>query len=279
MPDLISVFARWWKFILGLSLLAVVIALLTSLLSPKKYLSVATALPANSLMADKARVFNSNIEALYSDFGTSDELDKLEGTAALDTLFIATAKEFDLAQHYEIKSSDEALYKAVIKLKKNSHIARSGYGELKIKVWDEDRNLAAALANDLLQKIQELHQHLQNENNKLTLKKLREDYFSKQKEYKDIVDTLDQAPSREADIFGTQRNALLNQLQDYKKIIGEYELAISYNPPVLLTVEPARASIWSDKPKTLKIVLFTLAAAFACSFLLAVFLESRKTAM
>jgi LPS O-antigen subunit length determinant protein (WzzB/FepE family) len=72
MPDLISVFARWWKFILGLSLLAVVIALLASLLSPKKYLSVATALPANSLMADKARVFNSNIEALYSDFGTPD---------------------------------------------------------------------------------------------------------------------------------------------------------------------------------------------------------------
>jgi hypothetical protein len=279
MPDLISVFARWWKFILGLSLLAVIIALLASLLSPQKYLSVATALPANSLMADKARVFNSNIEALYSDFGTPDELDKLEGTAALDTLFIAAAKEFDLVQHYKIRPSDEALYKAVLKLKKNSRIARSGYSELKIKVWDEDRNLAAALANSLLQKIQELHQHLQNENNRLTLKKLKEDYFSKQKEYKDIVDTLDQASGREADILGTQRNALLNQLQDYKKILGEYELAVSSNPPVLLTVEPARPSIWPDKPKTVQIVLFTLAVALACTFLLAVFLESRKTVM
>ena len=100
MPDLISVFSRWWKFILGLSLVAVLIALIFSLLSPKKYLSIATALPANSLLTDKARIFNANIEALYAETGTPDELDRLEGTAALDTLFIATAKEFGLAQHY-----------------------------------------------------------------------------------------------------------------------------------------------------------------------------------
>lgn len=278
MPDLISVLSRWWKFIFGLTLLAVVMALVASLLSPKKYLSTATALPANSLMTDKARIFNTQIEALYSDLGTPDELDKLEGTAVLDTLFIASARDFNLAAHYDIKASDEAIYKAALKLKKNSHISRSGYGELKIKVWDEDRNLAAALANSLLDKIQELHRHLQNENNQLTLKRIREAYLAKQTEFGQISDTLEQSTGRKAEILGTQRSALLSQLQDYKKIIGEYELAATSSPPVLLTVEPARPSVWPDKPRVLQIVLFTFGAALACSFLIALFAESRKNA-
>ena len=94
MPDLITVFSKRWKLIAGLTLLSVLIAFVVCLISPKKYLSTATALPANTLIADKARIFNNNIEALYSDFGATDELDKLEGTAALDTIFIAAAEKF-----------------------------------------------------------------------------------------------------------------------------------------------------------------------------------------
>ena len=168
------------------------------------------------------------------------------------------------------------MYKAVLKLQKNSHISRSGYGELKVKLWDEDRNLAAALANDLMQRIQDLHQHLQNENNKLVLKKIKEDYGLKQKEYEQLTDTLSETPGKKAGVLETERSALLNQLLDFKKIIGEYELAIAAAPKVLLTVEPARPSPWPDKPKTVQIILFTLAAAFTCAFLTALFLERRK---
>src|SRR3954466_3234295 len=109
MPDLMNVFAKRWKFILALTLIATVIALVVALLSPKKYLSTATALPANSVVADKAHIFNPNIEALYSDFGTPDELDRLEGTGLLDTIFIATAKELQLAGHYGINDPGEGL--------------------------------------------------------------------------------------------------------------------------------------------------------------------------
>src|SRR5215217_83122 len=137
MPDLLFVFAKRWKLILVFGLLATAVALIAVLLSPKKYLSTATALPANSVVADKARIFNNNIEALYSDFGTPDELDRLEGTAVLDTIFIAAAKDFDLATHYDLPSPGENLYKAASRLKKNSSISPSAYGELKVKVWDK----------------------------------------------------------------------------------------------------------------------------------------------
>ena len=161
MPDIFLVFSKRWKFILGFTILAAIVALVAALFSPKKYLSVATALPANSVVADKARIFNPNIEALYSDFGSPDELDRLEGTALLDTIFISTAQDYNLPGHYLINSSKEGMFKAAMKLKANSSISRSGYGELKIKVWDVDPNLASEMANSLLQKIQELQEPVQ----------------------------------------------------------------------------------------------------------------------
>ncbi|MGN6163940.1 MAG: hypothetical protein ACTHOF_05295 [Flavisolibacter sp.] len=276
MPDLFSVFVRWWKVILTLSLLAAFIAFIACIISPKKYLSTTTALPANSLIADKARIFNKNIEALYSSFGLPDELDKLEGTAALDTIFIAAAQEFNLPQHYHIQPSAEAISKAVLKLRRNSNISRSAYDELKIKVWDEDRNVAAALANSLMKKIQELHQHLQNENNIAVLQKLKEAYRIKQQQYKSFADSTIGNLKADEEISTAKKTVLLEQLKQYEKAIDEYELAVQTNPQVLLVVEPARSSLWYDKPKTVLTVLLTLAAALLCTFLMSLFLETRK---
>jgi len=269
MPDLISIIIKRWKLIVTITLIATIIALIAALLSPKKYLSVATALPANSLIADKGRIFNQNIQELYSDFGTTDELDKLEGTGNLDTIFIAASEKFNLDQHYQINPSGESFYSAALKLKTNSKIARSSYGELKIKVWDKDKNLAAEIANFLMQQIQEIHQHLQNENNTVTLAKLKQDYTVKQNEY------LQQTDSTSA-IAKAKQNGLSEQLQEEEKMINEYQLAINTNAPVLLIVENARPSFWPDKPKILATVLFAFFGALLFSFLLAVFIESRK---
>lgn len=112
MPDLLFVLAQRWKLVLSITILTTVLALIVALLTPKKYLSVATALPVNSVTADKARIFNANVQALYSDFGLPDELDRLEGTAQLDTIFIAASKEFDLNNYYSIKDPGEGTYKA-----------------------------------------------------------------------------------------------------------------------------------------------------------------------
>ena len=274
MPDLIFIFSKRWKFILGFTLMAVIIALIASLLSSKKYLSTATALPANSLLADKARIGNQNIEALYSELGLPDELDKLEGTATLDTIYIATAAKFNLAGHYNIRSSEEASSKAVLKLRKNSHIARSGYGELKIKVWDEDRQMAADIANNLMHEMQQLHQNLQMQNAKLALQKIKDQVKQKQDQFhfNSQNDTIASDPS----MTKLEQQLSIDELKHYKQLIAEYEMALAANPQALLIVEPARASVWADKPKTLQIVLLTLAASFATTLLMAVSFEKRK---
>ena len=288
MPDLFSIFSRRWKFILGFTLAATLLATIAAYLSPRKYLSTTTALPANSVMSDKARIFNSNIEALYSEYGSPDELDRIEGTALLDTIFIVTAKEQNLATHYELQSDQEGLFKAAMKLKKNTRINRSAYGELKIKVWDRDRDLAAALANSLLQKIQDLHQQLNQRNNALVLGRIREDYKKKLDEFINgnrppatgqVTDTFQSiSASGNQEINLVRTNALKEQLVQYENLINQYELALNTQMPVLLVVEKARPAIWPDKPKMIQTVLLAFFAGLVFSILLAMFLESRKSA-
>jgi tetratricopeptide (TPR) repeat protein len=275
MPDLLIILSRWWKFILGLTAGAVILAFIITLLLPKQYLSTATALPANSLVADKARILNANIEALYPEIGLPDELDKLEGTAALDTLFIAVANEFKLDEHYHIHASDESMDKAVLKLRKNSNISRTGYGELRIKVWDIDRNIAAAMANSFMSKLQALHQHLQNENNLVVLQRLKEAYASKEKLFNNYSDSVVKTGAAQ-ELMAAQKATILEQLKQYQLAMDQYELAIKTNPPVLLSVEKARPAVWSDRPKIFQILVLTAIAAFLFSFLLAVSFESRN---
>jgi capsular polysaccharide biosynthesis protein len=277
MPDLFNVFARRWKMILLLTFLAVIVAYSFSFFSPKKYLSTATALPVNVMVNERSRIFNPNIQVLYSDFGTPDELDKLEGTAALDTIYLATAKDLALDQHYGINAGSESIYGAALKLKKESKINRSAYGELKIKVWDKDNEMAAKMANSLLQKIQQLHQRLQNENSLLILQRLKQDYISKQQEYKQLSDSAARFTGAEAELWNAKKTAMLLQVQEYEKLIGEYQITINSNPQVLLTVETARASLWPDKPKVLPTILIAAFAAFVIAFLIALFIESRNT--
>jgi len=273
MPDLIYVLTKRWKLVTSITLITVIVALIVALLSPKKYLGVATALPANSMIADKARIFNQNIRELYSDFGTVDELDKLEGTGKLDTLFLAAAETFSLDEHYKIGSSAESLYDAALKLKRNSKIARSGYGELKVKVWDTNKNLCAQLANFLMKKIEEIHQHLQNESNILVLAKIKEAFIQKQKEFNQVSDS-SISPSP---VIDKAKLALVTeQLQMYEKMIDEYQLAIATNAPVLLVVENARPALWPDRPRILQIALLSFFGAFIFSFFIAVFIESKK---
>ena len=272
MPDLLFVLAQRWKLVLSITILTTVLALIVALLTPKKYLSVATALPVNSVTADKARIFNANVQALYSDFGLPDELDRLEGTAQLDTIFIAASKEFDLNNYYSIKDPGEGTYKAAKRLKKNTKINRSSYGELKVKVWDSDRNKSADLANFLMQKLQELHQHLQNQGNVLVLEKIKNQYATKQQEYLQLADSLNGSTtisSASNDIMKTKMMAITGQLQDYERMMGQYQLAASSNSPVLLVVENARPPLWHDKPKVLNTVLFTFFIALLFSYFIA----------
>ena len=202
-------------------------------------------------------------EALYRELGEPDELDKIEGTAKLDTIFLAVAKRFHQPAH-NTANSDEVLrlHKAAKALQKDTRIHRTGYGELKIKVWDRDPHTAAALANALAQELNSIHQQLRAENNRLVLQRLKESYAMQQKK-----DT-----GRIAPMTGNSTS----QAGLYARLINEYELALQTNPNALLIVEPARPSPWHDRPQTVLVVAFTFLASLLFSIFLLLLTERRK---
>jgi hypothetical protein len=128
MPDPFYLLFKWWKQTLLIVVLSFGAVILALYLRPAKYLSVATALPASSYAADKASIFNNNIQSLYPALGTAEDLDMIVGTAQLDTIYIAVAEDFNLPDHYKTEEQGRAaIIKAAYLLKSDTKVTRSDF--------------------------------------------------------------------------------------------------------------------------------------------------------
>jgi hypothetical protein len=275
MPDIFNLLARWWKQMLLVIIVAVAIVAAIVFSEKPLYLSVTTALPASGILTDKAKIFNNNIEGLYSSLGDPDDLDKILGTAQLDTVYLAVAIAYNLWDHYKIGKKEEQVRGSAAILQSNSKVFRSEYGELKIKVWDTDKNLAPQLANAILEKLNSIHQSVAAISNEKVLESLK---MGKEKLAKRIDSARSNEPARQVPETSASASTsiLLGQLQQYEELIGEYQLTLDTKPAVLVVVEEARASEKPDKPQRLKLLIATAVISFLFSFLLALFLERRK---
>ncbi|MBS1621896.1 MAG: hypothetical protein JST10_11165 [Bacteroidetes bacterium] len=272
MPDFFYLLTKWWKQISILVLISLIVVGVIVFIKPSKYLSVATSVSASTVASDKSRIFSDNIESLYSNLGSPDDLDMMVGAGQLDTIFLAVSDQFNLYDHYKLKDSLElARIKSARLLKLNSEIQKSGYGELKIKVWDTDKNLAPQLANALMDQIQILFQNIQSISNTTTLNNLK----AGMKKIRDSIQAILNPVTQKTDTSGL--GVLKNQLQKYQQLIGEYQLMVDNKPPSLLVVEKARPSLKPDKPKRLEILSATLVLSFLFALWVALALEKRKT--
>jgi len=146
MPDLFDLIWRWRRQILLLILTTLIITTAIVFLVPKKYLSTATALPASPYATDKTSVFSQNLQTLYSTLGLPDDLDKMVGTAHLDTVYRFVVAQLDLTDHFGLRKTDaNAISTAGSILKKHTRVIKSDYGELKVNVWDVDRDPSGTL--------------------------------------------------------------------------------------------------------------------------------------
>ena len=274
MPDLFDLFYKWWKQIISLMVIAVVVTTVIVFLIPKTYLGVATALPAPDYTADKSSVFSQNLQNLYSAFGTPDDLDKILGTARLDTVYKAVAEKLDLIDHYHIENSSLALQKAALCLKEKTRVIKTDYGELQVKVWDKDKLMAADMANGIMEKLQKIHQDIQTTNNATILAKINDEYEAKKAEYEKLLDSLSHTATPE--LLTIQKNTLLEQIGEYEKLSNQYKLMVNAKPQVLAIVEKATPALYPDKPRTAEVIMAAAALSFIFGVLAALILERRK---
>jgi len=279
MPDLFDLLARRWKQVLLVVLLSLVTAAILVYTKRSQYLSMSTAVPTSSYSADKSKVYNQNLELLYSSLGTTDDLDMIVGTGQLDTVYLAVTDEFNLYDHYQVSEKGEAARtKATSILKKNSKVMKSEYGELKVKVWDTDKNLAPQLANSIMNTLQRIHQDLQSMTNEKTLEGLKSEKMRAQKELDSMNFVMITAimTKPQSDLFNARLKALNDQMSETEKLIGQYEMMMRNKPPVLLVVEKARVAAWPDRPKRIQVLIITAVLSFFFGLLLAVAVDKRE---
>ena len=239
MPDITELIKKWWKQILAVVVVSSLVVSFIVFSKPLQYVSVVTAVPASSYSSDRSKIFNENVQQLYSTLGTPDDLDLIVGTGNLDTVYLTVAQQYNLYDHYKMnEKGDAAINKAASILKKNTKVMKSEYGELKVKVWDTDKNLSPQLANAIMDQLQELDS---------------------------ISVTLPE-----------NKMVLQNKLMEYEKLIGEFQLMVDSKPPVIIPVERAKGSDWPDRPKRMQILIATAVLSFLFGLFLALILERRK---
>lgn len=265
MPDIIDLLVKWWKQFLAVILLSLTAVGIITFLKPRQFLSVTTAVPASAFDADRSKIFNENIEFLYSNLGNADDLDMILGTARLDTVYLLVADRFNLFDHYKMNGTGEnQRTNAAAKLKLNTRVMKSEYGELKVKVWDTDKQLAPQLANAIMDELQAIHTTLKSAANAFTLKGL-------QVGLKNIGnDSTARQGSEES------KKLIRDRVLQYEKLISEYQLMVDSKPPALIIVEKAKAASLPDRPRRLQVMTATAILSFLFALLAVLFLERRK---
>lgn len=269
MPDLIDLFLRWWKRVFLFAIIVAFVATVIVLIMPAKYLATATALPAASYSNDKTSVFSQNLQELYSALGSPDDLDRILGTARLDTVYEWVVEEFHIA------SGANEVAMAGRRLKRNTSVIRNDYGELQVKVWDVNKNRAATLANAIMDKLQQMHQEFQTANNSAILSRIKEAYGEKQFEYQKISDSLQHSTSS-GELLSARKNSLIQQIQEYQKLIDQYRLMVDSRPRALIEVERAKPALQPDKPEKALIIAAASILALLFGFFTALVLERRR---
>lgn len=277
LTDIIQLIRRWLKTIVLFVVLATGLTAGLSFLLPKTYKATVTMVPANPAMTDKAYIFNQNIKDLYSDLGGGNDLERLYATSGLDTFYAQIVDSFQLVDYYKIKTSpaSKARFFAVERIHKLTRVSKSESGSLQIEVWDKDAVRASNMANAMVVLIQRMNNDVLHRINRLMYGKLKEAYTLTEKNYLQLRDSLSGAApgSAKAELLEGRKKVAVDQLQEYQKLVSQFEFILNSNPPSLIVIENATPPQMPDKPRKTQITIYAFLLSSLFAVLMALVLE------
>lgn len=279
MAETTDLIQRSWKKIVLFTLLAALVATITVFLMPKQYRSTAKLISANPQLADKSRLFNDNIEGLYSYFGSGDDLDRIIGIADLDTTYKQLVDQYKLVEYYQF--GDDSLQiqrrKAVLKLRDNLSLQRTEQGQLKIICWTRDSELSASIINTLISVVKKQLELIWQSNYRATQDQLNHSITQAEQQFRQLNDSLSNAPQAQRILLQKHMETLLEQLTQFRKTAATFKLMGETAPSALYVLEPAVPAVKAERPDKLAIILAATIAGFIFSLLL-LLLGNRKQA-
>ena len=269
LESVIAVLQKRGKQIAVFVFVSLITATIAVLVSPKYYRSGALVVPANAALADKGRIFNGNIQNLYSFLGNGDDVEILFGIAKSDTVFYRLIDEFDLVNYYHSKGDNAGIKrKNTLKvLEKDLKIEKTEFNQLTISIYTKEAVLSANIVNATIDILQEIEQQMWKQVYQNSFNQLDRSDKDLENQYRLINDSISNTTVvYKKEMFETKRQLILEQLKQFQKSENELKLALATTPPTLYIIEKAFPSVSQDKPSLLP----TLLAVFFISLIFAI---------
>ncbi|MBT9392770.1 hypothetical protein KLP40_06305 [Hymenobacter sp. NST-14] len=196
---------RWKNLVLLAVGLAGAISVAVALWLPNIYKSTAVFFPTNPESTDPDRLVNGGKLELG---GRSEDLDRIITIGQAQPVAELLIREFDLYRHYEAgQPGDDAADNAVLyEFSSNLSIVHNERDAIELTFQDPDKQLAARLANRLVEVIDSINQQLTLENRRSVLGLYRQRYDFLRTEFERSRQQLVQARRRYG-IYGLEEES------------------------------------------------------------------------
>jgi len=277
MLELVSIIFRWKWHLIAVCFLAAVISAVTLYLKPNYYQSRAVFLAANPYTVDRTSIF-SRTPGDYPTylFGNSKEIDRLLSIGRSSPLLQSVISEFNLQQHYKIKASDPlAGVKAAEKFMKNFSIIKNALDGIEVAVEDENPQIAADIANSVVQKIDETYSNITKESKTNLTQTLQYNIDDLNKRIKQIDVQMAESPNN-INYLQQTKTTIINDLNEAETIKAQYNTLANNKVSSVYILERAAPSLKKSKPKRTLGVLSAVLATLILSIFTVVILEQLK---
>ena len=173
------IISRWKYLVAGAVTLAAIVSVVVALLLPNIYKSTAIFIPTNPEAADPDRLVDGGKLELG---GRAEDLDRAITIGEAQPVAELIIRKFGLHQHYKAgPAGDDAADNYVLsEFSSNLDIVHNERDAIELTFMDNDKHLAAQIANAMVQVIDSVNQQLTLENRRqvLTLYRQRYDYLN-----------------------------------------------------------------------------------------------------
>lgn len=189
---LLNILIKWKKPIGIFAAIATVAAIVVSLLLPDEFESVAIFYPVNPAMTDRQMLFNEKGTDQYIDyFGSKNDINRMISIAYSANVIDFLINEYKLYDHYRIDTTKNLWqWKTKKELLSKYSCKKSELGAVEVTVLDEDRYLAAEMANKVVELIDRQSKEIIIRNKQKVLDLYKAKYDQKENEVHTVADSL-----------------------------------------------------------------------------------------
>lgn len=192
--DMVGILQVFWKWRIHIVLFTGISTLATAVITlfiPNYYQSMAIFYPTNPALTDRQMLFTEKMDQYFDYFGSKNDVNRMLAIAYSADVIDFLINHYQLASHYRIDTTDKLWrWKTKKKLLRNYKAIKNELSAIEITVTDTDPELAADMANKIVEMIDKLNKSIILKNKQKVLAIYQKKLQEKEEETRMFADSL-----------------------------------------------------------------------------------------